>query len=375
MMLQRLFHVVLLHDFRAHRAEFYRDLAEMFRRNEALIGFLEGEIANSQLSSALSRRRALRVMLRTHLAGENASAVSHLLGEVVPKSDSMMLMAVDRAEDKGQALLALADAVDRQQAMVRVVATASVVPLITLPICYALVGVLARVVLAVDQSTPEFAREALWEGTNGWARLLAVFADAHGGALCLAFLAAIVAVAASLPRWRGRWRCHADTWPVFSLYRDFQAGMLFSSLAMMLRSGQTLSASLEHLALRASPWMRWQLGRVLSALDEQPTAVLDAFRRGLLSRSLLARAMTLNRSSSTFSEVLVQLGTREGERVLDRVKVTARIANVAVLGVLVGAAVFLGVASITVPGRFAALMEPSMLMILKARYDASRAIP
>jgi hypothetical protein len=115
--------------------------------------------------------------------------------------------------------------------------------------------------------------------------------------------------------------------------------------------------------------MRWHLGRVLSALDENPNGVLDAFRRGMLSRPLLARAMTLNRSSQTFADVLVHLGTQEGERVLERVRVAARAANAAIVGVLASVAVFMGIASITVPGRFATLMEPSTLMMLKARND------
>jgi type II secretory pathway component PulF len=232
---------------------------------------------------------------------------------------------------------------------------------------------LGKVVLAVDQATPDFAREALWEGMNGWARWTAIFLDVHGVALCAGCLALLAGVAACLPRWRGPWRVPADSWPIFSLYRDFQAGMLFSTLAMLLRSGQTLQAGLEDAAECASPWMRWHLGRILSALDENPNAVLDAFRRGILSRPLLARAMTLNRSSQTFADVLVQLGTRESERVVERVKITARVANAAVVGAVAGVAVFMGVASITVPGRFASLMEPSTLMMLKARHDSARA--
>jgi hypothetical protein len=120
--------------------------------------------------------------------------------------------------------------------------------------------------------------------------------------------------------------------------------------------------------------MRWHLGRVVDALDENPTATLDAFRRGLLSSHLLSRAATLNRSSASFSEVLIQLGTSEGERVLARVKKAAVIANFALVGVFASVATFMGIASMTVPGKFASLMEPSNLMTLRAIYEAEHPI-
>jgi hypothetical protein len=47
-----------LMDFRLRRAEFYRDFAEMYQRNEAMVTFLEGEIANAQVTRQRSRARA-----------------------------------------------------------------------------------------------------------------------------------------------------------------------------------------------------------------------------------------------------------------------------------------------------------------------------
>src|SRR6185295_7235168 len=133
--------------------------------------------------------------------------------------------------------------------------------------------------------------------------------------------------------------------------------------------------SIDDVTQRASPWMRWHLGRVVDALDENPTGTLEAFRRGLLSPHLVSRATTLNRSSASFSDVLIQLGTTEGARVLHRVKKAAVIANLALVGLFASMATFMGVASMTVPGRFATLMEPSTLMALKARYDAVHLSP
>jgi hypothetical protein len=60
-------------EFRSGRAEFYRDFAEMFQRNEAMVSFLEGEIANADLTRHRSRARALRIVLHRHRDGDHAS--------------------------------------------------------------------------------------------------------------------------------------------------------------------------------------------------------------------------------------------------------------------------------------------------------------
>ncbi|MFL6628449.1 MAG: hypothetical protein ACJ8G1_18545 [Vitreoscilla sp.] len=361
---------VALSDFRLARAEFYRDFAEMYQRNEAMVSFLEGEIANASVTRQRSRARALRLVLHRHQDGDHASRVSHLLEGVVPRSDGLLLAAVDRAADKPQALRALAEAIDKQQQMLRLMLSYSALPAVTIPICFALIALLGKVILVIDAATPPYAQEALWDGMNGWARAVALLAQAWGAELVVTLGAALASVLWSLPRWRGAARLRVEAWPIYGLYRDFQAGMLFSSMAMMLRTGETLQGSIDDVTQRASPWMRWHLGRVVDALEENPTGTLDAFRRGLLSAHLLSRAATLNRSSTSFSEVLIQLGTTEGERVLARVKKAAVIANFALVGLFASVATFMGVASMTVPGTFASLMEPSNLMALRAVYDA-----
>ncbi len=183
----------------------------------------------------------------------------------------------------------------------------------------------------------------------------------------------MVAAVISLPRWKGAGRLTVEAWPVYGLYRDFQSGLLFTSIAMLLSNGASLKGALEDIAQRSSAWMRWHLTRVLRALDDSPTGTIDAFSRGLLSPYMLARAATLQRTAATFSDVLVELGTREGDRVLKGVRRAALVANVAVVGALVSVSTFMGLATLTVPGRCSALMEPSTLMGLKQAHEAAMA--
>lgn len=371
----RLIRNVSLLSFRFQRGDFYRDLAEMFRRAEPLLAFLEGEIANAQRTGHRSKVLALRRILERFQAGDNAGRIGYLLEDVMPRSDAMMLVAVDRAADKSAALSALADAVDNQNEMKKVALSYAVLPIVMLPLCYALITILGGIIVTIHKSTPPYVQEELWKGFNGLARVIANFTTSYGTVSLAVFLGTLAVVLASLPRWYGPIRLKLESWPIFSLYRDFQAGLLFTSLAMLLKTGSPLKGAIEDLSHSASRWMRWHLRRVLGALDDDPNAVIESFSRGLLSPHLLARAATLKRSAPTFSEVLIELGTKEGPRVLARVKATAFVANLAVVGALGLLASVMGLASITVPGRFATLMEPTTSMSLKAAYEAKQAPP
>ena len=97
-----------LFDFRMKRSDFYRDLGEMFSRSEPMLSFLEGEIANARHTKQHSRAAALRQILQRLQSGENAGRLGFLLDGIMPTSDAMMLVAVDRSADKPSALGALA---------------------------------------------------------------------------------------------------------------------------------------------------------------------------------------------------------------------------------------------------------------------------
>jgi type II secretory pathway component PulF len=358
-----------LQPFRLDRAEFYSDLAEMFARGESMLGFLEGELANAKLTGQHSRAAALRIMLRRYVSGAAGGSLLFVLRTVMPAGDAMMLTAVDRAKDKAEALRAMAAAVELQAKMRRMVLAACIGPVLAAPLCITMIIVVSDVLRSTDRSTPIYIRDEVWSGFNAFAKLLADLSVAYGGTALTVFVAAVALAVYSLPRWTGHRRLRVDGWPIYSLYRDFQAGLVLSSLAMQLRAHLPLRSSIEDLAQDASPWVRWQISRVTRSLDEEPTAIVRAFGRGLLSPHLQARASTLNRKSKDFAEVLVQLGTSEGHRVLGRVKQTALAMNIAVMSVLGGVTVTLGLAAMTVPGDFATAMEPTSLMTSKRMYE------
>ncbi len=353
--------------FWTQRAQLYADMAEMFERNEAVLAFLEGELGTALLHRHFVRAFALKRMLGQHQKGTHGGRLSQLFADVAPSSDAMMLVGIDAAQDKVVALNLLAQAVRQQQSIRQVVLAYCALPLILAPLCYGLVYIVSGVLLSIEKSAPPEIGEQLWSGFNGVARFLAHFIHAHGLTFLLGTLGVVGLIVYTLPRWRGPVRIRFEGWPIYSLYRDFQASLLFSAMALLLKTGGTLKGSLEAIAQRSSKWMRWHVFRMLAALDENPNNPSVAFGRGLVCSPLQARAATLLRSANTFSEVLIELGTSEQLRVLERVKYSAIAANLAVVGALIALATVMGIAAITVPGSFANLAQPSNISALKQK--------
>jgi len=369
MMFKKIYQWFVLFDFRHTRVVFYQDLSEMYRRGEAMLSFLEGELFNSIKTKQRSRAAALKMLLSRYESGQDGGRMEQLLRGIVPQSDAMMLTGVERSANKSESLLSLSQAVAHQNEMKKVMWMYSIMPLVILPICISLIVIMSGVIQEIDKGTPIYVRDQVWSGFNWLAKLVADIAYGYGLILLAIGAGLLGASVWSLPRWTGRSRLKADQFPLYSLYRDFQAGLLFSSMAMLLRTGGSLRGTLEDLAQRSSRVTRWHLIRVLQSLDDAPNMSVEAFGRGILSPYLLARAMTLQRTCTSFSDVLIELGTSEGARVLARVKRAAIIANVAVVGTLGTIAAILGMASITVPGTFAAVMEPTNMMVSKRTYD------
>lgn len=363
-----------LYDFNYDRAEFYGDLAEMFERGESMLGFLEGEIVNSVKTGMKSRAAALRMMLARYQSGAEGGRLEYLLNGIVPSSDNLMLLSVERAKNKKAALLAMKSAIEQQAQMRKIALLASVLPLVVISLCGILIWTVSNLLKKLDESAPYYVRDLIWTGFNGLAKWVADVALDYGPGVLLASIVALVILVRSLPRWKGRWRLKAENLPVFSLYRDYQAGLLCSSIAMLLQAGGSLRGSIEDLSQRASPVLRWHLGRVLQSLDDEPNRAVEAFSRGVLSPYMVARASTLYRSvgkDKTFGDVLIQLGTKDGDRVISRVRVAAIFAGASVTAVFATAAVILGLASMTAVGKFSNVMQPASLMAAKADFDAA----
>jgi type II secretory pathway component PulF len=337
--LSKIIHTLSLGGFRAKRDEFYELMARSYDNKEAFRDFLTEElkIATSAKTKDASRAYALKIV-RNRLAAGDQSKFSQLLGTVMPASDKMMLAALDDAPDKAALMRTLATAVRDQRQLMRIVKGKLLPPLLILPGAFAFAYVMATKSLPV---VVRIAPPEVWSAFNMAVRVFAEYIANHSGKTILAVLAALVVFTYQLPRWTGPLRSKLEgikpgvaalLFPVcpillpLSIYRDVQAGLMFSALSVMLQAGRTLNDALATIRNNSQPWMRWHVRRILAHLELRPTEYSRAFSKGLISARLLARMSSQIRTNPRFDQVLIKLGSEGGAEIRAEVeKQTSRV--------------------------------------------------
>lgn len=347
---------LLLWTFR--RSLFYRDMADAIRRKVGLRDFLEREANNAKMLHDSVRLSVMRALGRRYATGEGAS-LGELLSGIAPRSDQMLLTAVDDAgANKADALGRAADAVDFQIRGLKTLLKNLVMPAVAMPIVGALCVITSEIVVGIAKNSPP----EVWKGFNGLVRWLAEWINVNAVSILVAIAVLVAITVYILPRWKGPARLKADKAVGFSLYRDYHAAVVLSALAMMISSGKTLRQALDDLRPTAPPWLRWQLQRVINSLEENPTDYMAAFSRGLMPPTVRARLASLLDSSKSFDEALITLGTSEVARLEANVTVSAQAVNYTLTGILVAVAVVLSIGQMTIASALSSASEPSKLL-------------
>lgn len=370
--------------FQRQRGEFYEQLARGFENKEGIRDFIESELAISRdpQTQDLGRAAVLASMLQRLAQG--VFNVSELLGPYVPRSDLMMLSAVDASPNKPATLRALVAALEDQAKAKKILMGAVVTPVILLPGMFALAWVIAaKAIPAIEKVAPP----SLWTPFNSSIRFAANMVRDWGPTLVAAVVIFICAVAWALPRVTAPWRIKSERvkpmhaalgfliapWVLpMSLYRDMQVSMLLSSLSVLLQAGHTLTSALETIRGTASPWMRWHITRVLVHLQDNPTEYVEAFAKGLLSRRMLARMATTIRTTKGFNNVLTYMGTTGNEEMRQEI---GRSANSLKAVLLVSASLFtvyLYVGNLWLGQDMSKELDPSTQLQRKAAASARR---
>lgn len=361
---------IKLLSFRSKRAEFYTDVAKAIEMKEPLVKFCEAElaIARAKHTSNSSRAYALRVMLR-HLRTGDEILISKTLGRVMPASDKVLLVAVDQSSDAPATLRALARAIRDQQEAKATLFKSLLTPIILLPGLAVLAWVLSTksIPIIVKVAPPE-----VWTPYNAAVRSVADAIRQFGLALIVSTGAFIGAFSYYLPRSTHKFRLKIErmnpklaVWltPIapwilpLSIYRDFQAGMLLSALAVLLQTNKTLKEALEVIRSNSSPWMRLHIRRILRHLDENPTEPAKAFSKGLLSASIQARLATMIRNTK-FETVLINVGTTGTEEVRKVVAKNAWVLNIIFLGLTSVLVLFLYSGQMIISAKMKEEMDP-----------------
>jgi hypothetical protein len=340
------------------RAHFYRDLADAVSRKVGIREFLERQASNARMLDAWVSLRVYRALMSRLSSGLGKSFADLLLG-IAPHSDQLMLRAVDEAgKNKVEALTITADAVDFQIRTVKNISKELAVPALAVPCVGFMCLITAEIVAGIAADAPA----EIWTGFNGFVRWLAETINTYAVAIGLGLIAAIGLFMAVLPRWRGALRLKADGLPAFSLYRDYNAALVLSSMAMMIRSGKTMRESLEAMRSQARPWLRWQLNRIIRSLQDNPNDYVSAFGKGLMPPTVRARLASLLDSSKTFGDALVTLGSTEIKTLGDRVVMSAMATNWVTTGALVTIAVILSLGQMNISTALSREADPARVL-------------
>mgnify|MGYP001594203700 CR=1 FL=1 len=339
------------------RGLFYRDLADALQRKVGIRDHLERATSNARMLNDSTGQRVLRAMSFRLSSGEGTT-LSEMVAGISPTSDQLLLRAVDSTSDKVAALEMTASAVEFQQRTLKTMARELAIPAVAVPIVGAICVVTSAIIKGIAQDSPP----GIWEGYNGLVRTLAEFINDYALGIMAVTIAAISALIYMLPRWTGPTRLKVESWPVMSLYRDYNAAVVLSALAMMIRSGKTLRESLESLRVTAQPWLRWHISRIITSLEDNPNDYLAAFSRGLMPPSVRARLASLLDSAKSFGDALVELGAKEIHTLEARVKLSASAVNWSLTGFFTAIAVVLSIGQMTIASALSHEAEPSRIM-------------
>jgi type II secretory pathway component PulF len=382
-LLERLSHFwtrAQLMDFRGKRDEFYLQLAKSIERKERLRTFLveEQKISKAKATRNSSRAVALTLMLQKLSQGQEFK-ISQILADVVPKEDRLLLASVDFSKDKPETLRALVLAIREQKQAKSLLFKALVPPFIMLP------GVFIFSYILATKSIPVIAKIAppeVWTPFNASVRSFSEGVAAYGFPVIGLVMFAVLFFGYQLPRWHGKWRGRIERipqklglflFPVFpialplSIYRDFQVNLLLTSLAVLLKSGASLTTALDSLRANSQPWMQWHLRRVTKHLYIAPTEYIEAFAEGLLSPRLLARLATTIRSDNRFDRVLIELGTQGVTEVRKEIEGSSKGLNTLLMIASAACVVFLYTGQLSIAQSMTEALDPVNKMKAYAR--------
>ena len=113
--------LLTLWPFWGRRAEFYRDIADSIDARELLRDFVEGEwrIASNPATADKPKAAVLGYMRRLMESG--VTALDEVLKRTMPASDAMGIAVVADAQDRATALRFVAQNVEQQRAMGKVI--------------------------------------------------------------------------------------------------------------------------------------------------------------------------------------------------------------------------------------------------------------
>jgi len=244
---------------------------------------------------------------------------SHSISPFIPNEEALIIEAGDASGTLLEALSSAKKQCNSDKEINGIVAAAMAEPMMTL------LSILATSFFCGSYLWPQLLaviKESFWPW---WCLPLIHFEMAVVEYWQISLIAVIFIVGYywSIPRWTGYTRQWVDHLPPWSLYRDRQAIACIGILAGLLSSGMELSAALDRVASKSTPWMSWQMRKIKSRMLSSGENTLRAFDSGLFSREFVDLIEDASRNRS-FDLTLQYLGSEALPKVVQKVKTLAK---------------------------------------------------
>jgi hypothetical protein len=340
---------LMFRGFWAQRAQFYRDAALSEHERELFRDFLEGEYQIAVAPATRNPSRAAAIKHMRALMEQGITGTDQLLSAVMPASDALGISVIVDAKDKAASLGFVADNVQEQAQMTKIVRTALASPIVLLPVAFVFSYIMAsRVIPAFEKAAPP----EVWFGFSALVRDVSFAVRDWGPLVMLLIVAAlgwfsVHGLANITHMWR--YKCESATgwsrfaWfllgpvnPMLVIYRDIQSARMLANLATLIQGGRGVQDSLRALGEKSTPWMRKHLMWVLEHLQLMPGDYVGAFGHGILSSYALGRMHTMVRRDSghDFAGVLIDIGTTGQTKAREQVQAYATRINGVLLALI-----------------------------------------
>lgn len=305
--------------FASQRADFFQDLAEALEDKGVLV-----EIIRNLENRAKSRKDTIAPLYTLWLRRMDDRSFAQSLIGTVPDSDVMILEAAESSNNLIGGLRFLAKAIRAAETMQKELRKAVAGPIFLLIM---FIGMLVGFSLYLVPVLTQIMKPSTWPWSGQMLYAVSQFITGYGYWLLGALVIVGVAFTWSLPRWTGRWRSFADKYvPLYAIYRDYVGSIFLVSLASLMQSGEGLSESLNALAARGSPWLRWHIRRIQGRLDTNAEHPAEAFDTGVFNRALTDRVIDYGQRSA-FHDALGKVGIASIEKVTEFVSGSATLLN------------------------------------------------
>ena len=311
----------------AERIEWYQNMLVITNAGVSK----QDALAEIQSANARVGRRAQRVyadLLRGVTAGTNFGVV---VAGFVPPSEHAVLAAGDAAgtNDGYRSAAAMAQGLRRMRSTL---ASRLAYPLGLLFLFVGMVRGYASTILPIyDQRADQVVLS--WDLRVYLFMLRAV--TEHPMLIGLVVVASLLAIAVSLPLYRGRFRRHLDRWFLpHAIYRHYVSAVVLLALGAMLRARLPLEEALKHVVRHATPYVHSHMSPVLAAVMRGQSAI-NVWDTGLFPLTYMIRIAALARAGSV-GEAIVSLGDTSLDYAVSVLTFFAAVASgVLILGVAV----------------------------------------